>query len=87
LFKLVLKEDLSMFDLLPNIWTPVLPIAEIEHQPVAVEVAGEQIVLFRDAHDEIGALLDRCPHRGAALSLGRVGENGCLECPYHGWQK
>lgn len=74
-----------MFDLLPNIWTPVLPIAEIEHQPVAVELAGEKIVLFRNAHDEIGALLDRCPHRGASLSLGRVAENGCLECPYHGW--
>ena len=28
---------------------------------------------------------DRCPHRGARLSLGRV-EAGHLECPYHGWQ-
>jgi phenylpropionate dioxygenase-like ring-hydroxylating dioxygenase large terminal subunit len=74
-----------MFDLLPNIWTPVLSIAEIERQPVAIELAGEKIVLFRNAHDEIAALLDRCPHRGAALSLGRVNENGCLECPYHGW--
>jgi phenylpropionate dioxygenase-like ring-hydroxylating dioxygenase large terminal subunit len=74
-----------MFDLLPNIWTPVLSIAEIEQQPVAIELSGEKIVLFRNAHDEIAALLDRCPHRGAALSLGRVSENGCLECPYHGW--
>jgi phenylpropionate dioxygenase-like ring-hydroxylating dioxygenase large terminal subunit len=74
-----------MFDLLPNIWTPVLPIAEIEHQPMAVKLAGEKIVLFRNSPDEIAALVDRCPHRGAALSLGRVGENGCLECPYHGW--
>jgi phenylpropionate dioxygenase-like ring-hydroxylating dioxygenase large terminal subunit len=74
-----------MFDLLPNIWTPVLPIAEIDHQPVAIELAGEKIVLFRNASDEIGALLDRCPHRGAALSLGGVNQDGCLECPYHGW--
>ena len=28
--------------------------------------------------------LDRCPHRLAPLSEGRVSE-GCLECPYHGW--
>lgn len=29
-------------------------------------------------------LADRCPHRGARLSLGRVrGEH--LQCPYHGW--
>jgi phenylpropionate dioxygenase-like ring-hydroxylating dioxygenase large terminal subunit len=75
-----------MFDLLPNVWTPVLPIAEIESQPVAIELAGERIVLFRNSSDEIGALVDRCPHRGAALSLGRVSADGCLECPYHGWQ-
>ncbi len=75
-----------MFDLLPNVWTPVLPIAEIETQPVAIELAGERIVLFRNSSDEIGALIDRCPHRGAALSLGRVSKEGCLECPYHGWQ-
>jgi phenylpropionate dioxygenase-like ring-hydroxylating dioxygenase large terminal subunit len=75
-----------MFDLLPNVWTPVLPVAEIESMPVAIEIAGEKLVLFRDSGNEVGALLDRCPHRGAALSLGRVSKNGCLECPYHGWQ-
>ncbi len=75
-----------MFDLLPNFWTPVMPVAEIENMPVAVELAGEKLVLFRNLKNEIGALMDRCPHRGAALSLGRVDENGCLECPYHGWQ-
>ncbi|MBD2568830.1 aromatic ring-hydroxylating oxygenase subunit alpha [Anabaena lutea] len=75
-----------MFDLLPNFWTPVLPVAEVENTPVAVELAGERLVLFRNLTGEIGALLDRCPHRGVALSLGRVNENGCLECPYHGWQ-
>lgn len=75
-----------MFDLLPNVWTPVLPIAEIGNQPVAVELAGEKIVLFRNSRDDIGVLLDHCSHRGVALSLGRVSESGSLECPYHGWQ-
>lgn len=75
-----------MFDLLPDVWTPVLPVAEIENTPVAVELAGERLVLFRNLTGEIGTLLDRCPHRGAALSLGHVNGNGCLECPYHGWQ-
>ena len=28
---------------------------------------------------------DRCPHRLAPLSEGRVNEAGLLECPYHGW--
>lgn len=28
---------------------------------------------------------DKCPHRLAPLSEGRVNEAGELECPYHGW--
>ena len=28
---------------------------------------------------------DKCPHRLAPLSEGRVNELGLLECPYHGW--
>ncbi len=28
---------------------------------------------------------DKCPHRLAPLSEGRVNEAGLLECPYHGW--
>lgn len=28
---------------------------------------------------------DRCPHRLAPLSEGRVNAAGLLECPYHGW--
>jgi len=32
----------------------------------------------------VRAMPDRCPHRGAALSLGRV-VGGQLQCAYHGW--
>ena len=48
-------------------------------------VAGERLVLFRDAEGKPAALLDRCPHRGVALSLGRL-EGGIVECPFHGWK-
>lgn len=75
-----------MFDIFPNYWTPVLPVSELGESPVSVTLAGEQIVLFRTQSGEIRALRDRCSHRSVALSLGRVTSNGCLECPYHGWQ-
>ncbi|NJM71839.1 MAG: aromatic ring-hydroxylating dioxygenase subunit alpha [Scytonema sp. RU_4_4] len=75
-----------MFEMFPNFWTPVLPIAEIGAEPIAVELAGESLVLFCDSGGQFSALFDRCPHRGAPLSRGQVTEDGCLECPYHGWR-
>lgn len=75
-----------MFEMFSNFWTPVLATEEIKDTPVAVELAGEKLVFFRNYSGKIGALLDKCPHRGVALSLGRINDRGCLECPYHGWQ-
>lgn len=75
-----------MFKMFSNFWTPVISVAQIKDTPVAVELAGEKLVFFRNYSGKIGALLDKCPHRGVALSLGRINDSGCLECPYHGWQ-
>ncbi len=55
-------------------------------KPSRVWVAGQAIALFRDRQGRPHALIDRCPHRGVALSLGRVLADGCLECPFHGWR-
>jgi phenylpropionate dioxygenase-like ring-hydroxylating dioxygenase large terminal subunit len=75
-----------MFDGFSNVWTPLVLAKEVRRKPVRIMLAGEPIVLFRGADGAVGALIDRCPHRGAALSLGRVGADGCLECPFHGWR-
>jgi nitrite reductase/ring-hydroxylating ferredoxin subunit len=45
---------------------------------------GEDLVLFRTA-EGVAALVDRCPHRGAQLSLGRMLFPDTLSCGYHGW--
>ena len=75
-----------MFDGFANVWTPVVQRRRVGAKPLRVVVAGEALVLFRGRGGRLGALLDRCPHRGVALSLGRVTKQGCLECPFHGWQ-
>ncbi len=74
-----------MFDSFQQQWTPILHSPELAAAPVRVRVAGEALVVFRGADGAATALLDRCPHRGVALSLGKV-VNGCLECPFHGWR-
>lgn len=75
-----------MFDNFARVWTPVLPARQIGTRPLPVELAGERLVFFRGPQGRIGALLDQCPHRGAALSMGRVTKDGRIECPFHGWQ-
>jgi 5,5'-dehydrodivanillate O-demethylase len=49
-----------------------------------VRILGEDLVLFQTKKGELGLLHDRCSHRGASLSYGRVEERG-LACAYHGW--
>ncbi len=75
-----------MFEGFARVWTPALLTRRLKQRPVRVVVAGEAVVLFRGQGGPIGALIDSCPHRAAALSLGRVTPEGCLECPFHGWR-
>lgn len=65
-------------------WHPVAGSEAVRDAPVAARLLGEALVLWR-AQGAVHAWPDRCPHRGARLSLGRI-EDGRLECPYHGWQ-
>lgn len=75
-----------MFSGFAGVWTPVLRASQLGRKPIQLMVAGEAIVVFRGGDGSIGALVDRCPHRGAALSLGKVTADSCLECPFHGWR-
>jgi phenylpropionate dioxygenase-like ring-hydroxylating dioxygenase large terminal subunit len=68
-----------------NYWYIAAPSRDLGCKPIARLVEGESLVLFRDAGGVAHALIDRCAHRGMALSRGRVVGN-CIECPYHGWQ-
>jgi phenylpropionate dioxygenase-like ring-hydroxylating dioxygenase large terminal subunit len=74
-----------MFEGFKRVWTAVAPARSLKKAPLGVTVAGTPVALFRDADGRARGLVDRCPHRGVKLSLGRV-DNGCLTCPFHGWQ-
>ncbi|HEU4341604.1 MAG TPA: Rieske 2Fe-2S domain-containing protein [Candidatus Binatia bacterium] len=73
-------------ELLRRYWLPVGVASELtpDNPTQLVRILGETLVLFRDKSDGVGLLNDRCAHRGASLSYGRVEERG-LACPYHGW--
>jgi phenylpropionate dioxygenase-like ring-hydroxylating dioxygenase large terminal subunit len=64
-------------------WHPVARSQEVSDKPTCVLLIGEPWVLYREG-GEVRAWPDRCPHRGAPLSLGSV-EPGGLRCAYHGW--
>ena len=76
------------------LWHPVLGASELGQTPVGVSLLGQDVVLWREARRPgldslVHAWADRCPHRGARLSLGKVlmlGSGAVLQCPYHGWQ-
>ena len=68
-----------------SLWHPVALSDAVQHTPLAVQLLERDVVLWRADDGAVQAFADRCPHRGARLSLGRVHDNR-LECAYHGWQ-
>ncbi len=70
---------------IPNRWYGVFRSRALGSRPTAIKRLGLPLVLYRREDGAPAALLDRCPHRGAALSRGRVvGDE--LECPYHAFR-
>ncbi len=68
---------------LRNLWHAVIPSYRVQDAPLGITRLGENIVLWRDREGGVRALEDRCPHRGARLSLGwNLGDR--LACWYHG---
>ena len=47
-------------------------------------IMHEPVVIYRKANGEVAALEDRCPHRFAPLSMGKVIGGDRIQCPYHG---
>ncbi len=67
-----------------NAWYIAAWAHEVKDRPLARTICNAHVVLFRDkATGKVGALEDRCCHRGTPLRFGEVVEEG-LQCGYHG---
>src|SRR6202167_4756932 len=53
-------------------------------QVIARTVMDEPIVLYRKADGSVAAIEDRCAHRFAPLSRGKIVGGDRIQCPYHG---
>jgi len=51
---------------------------------VAVDVAGENVLIVRGADGTLRAFLNVCRHRGSQLCQGS-GTVSAIRCPYHAW--
>ena len=66
-----------------------IPICKIDDIPILgarriKKSMGAEVAVFRNAEDEIFAVLDVCPHKGGPLSQGIVFGNS-VACPLHNW--
>lgn len=69
-----------------NQWYAVLDSKELKrYKPLRIKRFNEDMALWRDEDNSICCISDKCCHRGASLSCGRV-KGGRLQCPFHGFE-
>jgi pheophorbide a oxygenase len=68
-------------------WWPVAALTSLKpSQPNALQVLGKPLVAAKFNDSSWSVLDDRCSHRFAPLSEGRMVSTGHLQCAYHGWE-
>lgn len=70
---------------LKNAWYVAAWADEVGRQPLRRKLLDQDLAIFRKQDGQPVAIGNRCPHRFAPLSMGKlIGD--CIECPYHGLQ-
>lgn len=69
-----------------NQWYAVLDSKQLKKDKLlGVTRLGEKLVFWRDQDNNVNCIFDKCCHRGASLSSGKI-ENGHVQCPFHGFE-
>jgi len=72
--------------MIPNQWYGILESNEVKKgKPIGLTRMGEKMVAWRDHSGQVTVMSDLCPHRGVALSAGKL-VGGCIQCPFHGFE-
>jgi phenylpropionate dioxygenase-like ring-hydroxylating dioxygenase large terminal subunit len=72
--------------MIPDMWYAVLDANEVKGgKPRGFRRLGDDLVFWRDGNQQVVAMRDRCPHRSAKLSLGKI-VDGNIQCPFHGFR-
>ena len=68
-------------------WYPVYYVSDLDKsKPTPFTLLAIDFVIWWDSTASCWRVFeDKCPHRLAPLSEGRIADDGLLECPYHGW--
>ncbi len=69
------------------VWHPVVHDAEIPnpHDYKTILLGERPLLLMRDAHGTVRAVVNACAHRGVLVVPGFRGNAPMHECPYHRW--
>lgn len=68
-----------------NCWWVAATTEEVTRAPLSRWLLDQRVVLFRTVANAVTALEDRCAHRWAPLSQGRLIDDE-IACPYHGFR-
>ncbi|MBD3229147.1 MAG: Rieske 2Fe-2S domain-containing protein [Candidatus Lokiarchaeota archaeon] len=70
--------------MIPNQWYAVLNSKEVKKgKVIGAKRFGEKLAFWKDKDGNVSCIKDKCCHRGASLSLGKVVDEH-LQCPFHG---
>ena len=72
--------------MIKNQWYGILDSKQLKSKkPIGVTRLGEKLVFWRNENGKVNCIFDKCCHRGASLSAGKIIHDKII-CPFHGFQ-